>query len=107
MAKYTITLNGHSYAEMTKAYAKKVYANFRRSWITELREAYGRCSWAKINAFEYCRNLESSCRAYNGRIVSYNTCMFTYGFTCEIDGQAWFVYITKDHDYAIKMDALQ
>lgn len=103
MAK-TITLNGHNYTVMTPSYARRAYDNFCRSSDVTLDDVYGRCSRAKENAYEYCRAREREFNSYNGVITGYNTCTFSYGFTGLCEGKKYFVYITKDHDYAIALE---
>ena len=53
---------------------------WNKSRYTDLNSAYGRCSTAKRNAWEYCEDL---CRKKNGtdlRIISRNCYRFTAGF---------------------------
>ena len=104
MAQKTINLHGHNYQVMTHSYAKRAYDRFCDSSDVELSDVYGRYSRAKENAYEYCRSRERECNSYTGVICSYNTCEFTYGFTCWENGVEYFVYITKSHDYAIALE---
>lgn len=99
MAK-TITLNGHNYTLMTPSQAQRAYRAFERSDDVILDDVYGRCSRAKERAYEYCRDREREMNSYNGVITGHNTCTFSYAFTGWCEGKQYFVYITKDHDYA-------
>lgn len=70
---------------------------------------YGRCSYAKKKAFEYCEKAiydlkeKYDLRTINKGICSYNCMMFTYGAILVNDQYRVEVYITKSHDY-IKME---
>lgn len=103
MAK-TINLHGHNYTVMTPSYARQAYEKFLRSNDAELRDVYGSYSQAKENAYEYCRAREREFSAYDGFIASYCIMQFTYAFTGLCEGKRYFVYITKDHDYAIALE---
>ena len=105
MAK-TINLHGHTYRVMTPSYARSAYEKFCRSTDVCLSDVYGRCSNAKENAYRYCRDREREFNSYDGVITGYNTCAFSYAFTGDCEGKTYFVYITKDHDYAIEYEAL-
>lgn len=105
MAK-TITLHGHNYTLMTPSYASKAYNSFCRSSDVELRDVYGRYSRAKENAYEYCRAREREFNSYTGVITGYNIFTFSYAFTGWCDGKEYFIYITKDHDYAIEIEKI-
>lgn len=106
MAK-TIKLHNHNYTVMTPAQAKDVYRRYSNSDNYYLWHVYGSFSQAKANAYEYCRSRQAEFNGHNGRIVSHCIMQFTYAFTGFYEGEEYLVYITKDHDYAIKMDALQ
>lgn len=103
MAK-TITLHGHNYTVMTKSQAQRAYRAFLRSNEVTLDDAYGRYSHAKANAYEYCRAREREFNSYNGVITGHNSCTFSYAFTGLCNLKEYFVYITKDHDYAIELE---
>ena len=104
MAK-TITLHGHNYTLMTPSYANGAYSRFCRSSDVDLYDVYGRFSQAKARAYEYCRDREREFGSYNGVITGANCMAFSYAFTGFCEGKEYFVYITKDHDYAIPMEA--
>lgn len=103
MAK-TIQLHGHTYTVMTKSQAQGAYQRFLRSDDATLDEAYGRYSRAKANAYEYCRDREREFSSYDGVITGHNCMTFSYAFTGLCEGKRYFVYITKDHDYAIALE---
>lgn len=64
-----------------------------------LHEVYGRFSNAKCNAMEYCERLQRERNGYGGKICSYNTFMFTYGFKYDADDGTHLMYITPSYDY--------
>lgn len=104
MAK-TITLHGHNY-ELVTAPAKKAefWNSFARSNDVELRDVYGSYSYAKENAYRYCRDREREFNSFDGVITSYCIMQFTYSFTGICDGKRYLIRITKDHDYAIPLE---
>ena len=107
MAK-TITLHGHTYTVMSpkSQQARRVWDSYMRSDEVDLRDAYGRCSRAKENAYEYCRAREREFNSYDGVITGHNSSTFSYAFTGRYEGKKYLIYITKDHDYAIDYEAI-
>lgn len=107
MAK-TITLHGHNYTVMSAKTqrAKDVWNAYMRSSEVDLRDAYGRCSRVKENAYEYCRAREREFNSYDGVITGHNSHTFSYAFTGRYEGKKYLIYITKDHDYAIDYEAI-
>lgn len=85
---------------------KRAIANYwqwRRSIYTDLNKAYGKCSKAKKEAWEYCQDL---CRRKNGeglKVISRNAHMFTAGFEYPDPdtGELYFMYITKSYDQEV------
>ncbi len=65
----------------------------------ELYDVYGSFSYNKARAMEYCKNLQYERNGYGGKICSFNTFMFTYGFKYEGDDGEHLVYITPSYDY--------
>lgn len=82
---------------MTKA-QKAMLDSYNRSSDTELWHVYGRCSQAKYNAMDYCKNLMYEKSGYDGRITSYNTFRFSYAFRFIENGIEHLMYITHDHN---------
>ena len=103
MAK-TITLHGHNYRVMTKEHARSVYRDYVSSFSDDLHDSYGTYSKEKEKACNYCKARQNDFNSYDGAIVSYNRFMFTYAFTGMFEGKRYFVYITKDNDYAISCE---
>lgn len=87
---------------MTKA-NKSHYEAYLRSSATSLTDVYGKCSSAKVKAWDYCRDLMVKKNGYDLRIISANGYMFTAGFMFEEDGHLMFMYITKSKDLAIEV----
>ena len=74
---------------------ENAYNNWCNSNDTELRHVYGRPSFRKEDAWDFCKML---CGEYNGsnlRIISHNGFQFTAGFIYEEEGEKKFMYITK------------
>ncbi len=67
-----------------------------------LHNVYDRWSWAKENAFDYCVSLKEKFDGLCGYICSHNTCMFTFAFTCMLEGKRYLVYITKENNYIME-----
>lgn len=97
----TIELKGHSFELKKLDYQYDAYIF---SDDTKLSDAYDRWSRAKERAYEYCVGLARKCDYVGYAIVSYNSFMFTFGFTFYCDGYEWFAYITRDHDYVMRLD---
>ena len=80
----------------------KAWSNSRAS---QLHDVYGRYSYNKIRAFEYCKEL---CYQYNGtmlKIINHNTFIFTAGFQyIDLDtGVIKFMFITPSYNVSIDM----
>lgn len=87
---------------MTNYQRRTATANYERysnMYHTDLNDCYNNYSDAKARAWEYCKGL---CNKYNGyglSIISYNTFMFTAGFTYyDADNKKHFVFITPSYD---------
>ena len=74
---------------------------------TSLFQCYDDPSNAKHIAFDYCLRLEEKYNGYYGKIISYNTFGFSFGFIGEINNRPAFFYITKDYDRYIYLDEIQ
>lgn len=76
---------------------------WRNSRYTDLYSAYGRCSAAKRNAWEYCEDL---CAKKNGtglKVISRNCYRFTAGFEFPHPdtGELMFMYISPTYDQEV------
>lgn len=47
---------------------------------TELRQVYGKYSYAKEKAMSYCKELQNRLNGYNGTIVGHSAYFFSYAF---------------------------
>lgn len=65
------------------------------SW-TDLRDCYKTPSQYKIWAYDDCELINAYFYGGLGKIIGFNTCMFTYGFYGIYNNCDVFVYITKD-----------
>lgn len=65
-----------------------------------LNDCYNNYSYAKENAYNYCKDLQTKYNGYDFKIISYNTNQFSVGFYYknENDNTTRFVYITKSYD---------
>lgn len=83
--------------------ALKHYDAYQRSFNYELYDVYGRCSSAKMKAWDYCKELMYKFNGYGLKIISANGYQFTAGFMFEEDGKTMFMYISKTHDIAVEV----
>jgi hypothetical protein len=83
--------------------ALRHYDAYQRSTSYELYDVYGRCSSAKMKAWDYCKELMYKFNGYGLKIISANGYQFTAGFMFEEDGKEMFMYISKSHDIAVEV----
>lgn len=98
--------NGLTVFYKGSARIRNYYEQYRRTAATTLRDVYDRYSGAKQNAFDYCVNLQKGCDGYRGRVVSYCTNYFTYGFLYEYCGRCYFAIITPAKNESAPVDEL-
>lgn len=71
------------------------YARYKASTARDLYGAYTTPSYKKRRAWEYCRETCAAAGGHDLRVVSWNTFVFTAGFTfTDADGVPTFCYIT-------------
>lgn len=76
-------------------YETAKFEQYKRSEMRSLRDAYGSCSKAKENAWDYCVNLMLACNGSGLKVLTKNTFMFTAGFMyTDTEGRDCFVIIT-------------
>ena len=68
-----------------------------------LCECYDKPSWNKIEAWEYCKRLCNVCNGKGLKILGYNTCTFSVGFTFIYEDKKYFAYITKDYNRVMEI----
>ena len=83
--------------------ALKNYDAYLKSNTYELYQAYGRCSSAKLKAWDYCKELMWDFHGHGLKIISHNGYQFTAGFMFEYEGKEMFMYISKTHDIAVEV----
>lgn len=89
---------------------RRAYQDYCRSSHRTLSDVYGRYSTAKDNAYNYCVDLMEKYNGNDLRIISYNTFMFSAGFTFEVldsetnEVKRAFCYITPSHDRFMIID---
>ena len=88
---------------MTKR-QKAIVTRWENSYDYELYHVYNSYSPAKVNALEYCKSKQYELNGTRGRIISYNTFIFTYGFIFENADGLQFCYITPTRDEIFKLD---
>lgn len=83
-------------------------SNYRNRWgYNDIYEAYDRPSFKKVNSFKNWEALKNKLGGYNAKIVSRNSCAYTYAFTVDVKGEFYHcevitpvvIYITKDNIY--------
>ena len=77
----------------------KIYSYEYGDNATALWNVYGRCSYAKQNAYEYCLDLMSKLHGWGGCICSHNIFQFTYAFICRTEEKRYLVFITRDYNF--------
>ena len=83
---------------------KRAYQDYCGSSHRTLSDVYGRYSTAKDNAYTYCVDFMEKFNGNDLRIISYNTFMFSAGFTFEVldsetgEVKRAFCYITPAYD---------
>lgn len=91
----TITKNKQLEAIMQK---------WEKSYYYDLYDCYSNYSIYKTRAFKYCLDLMKKYKGSNGKIISYNTMAFSFGFIGEYEGKKAFFYITKDYDRVLILE---
>lgn len=84
--------------------AMGIINSYDNAYVRDLGGCYDTWSSAKQHAFNYCLELMSKLGGFDGRIMSWNTFSFTYGFQFvdKETGELKLAYITKDYDYVIE-----
>ena len=104
----TNNLNLNDYFTVIKKGTRKadeLIRNYNYSKTITLWEAYGRPSYAKEKAYDYCLNLKEKFNGYAGCITTFNTNIFTYGFLFhhpETD-ELYLAYITPSYNYCTRV----
>lgn len=93
--------------ECKRKFMKGMFNHYLMSNDYRLRDVYKSYSIHKERAFDYCRNLVAKYNGTQGKIISFNTTCFTYGFIGEIEGKQAFFYITKDYNRYIYLEDLE
>lgn len=78
--------------------------SYNRSKMYSLAHAYANASGAKERAWTYCCELLVRYHGSGLKVIGANTYMFSAGFTCEIDGQEYLMYITPTQNRLIKLE---
>ncbi len=90
---------GYSKRERERLAQANIPRYEKSSWYG-LADAYGRYSYNKERAWQYCKNLMEKKDGYGLKIISKNTFIFTAGFefTDPETGVVKFMYITPTYD---------
>lgn len=97
----TIELKGHTFE------LKNLESQYNRYLFSdkhELSECYGSWSVYKQRAYDRCVNLAFDCECNSFGNVSYNSQMFTFGFTFVCNDHIWYAHITRYQDYVMRLD---
>ena len=91
-----------TYLRSTSRRASGFVSEYWNSTYVDLWDCYEKPSQSKVEAYRACLKFEGMMRGKRGRILSYNTFQFSYGFLVQDDdGEQWLIVRTKDHDYKI------
>lgn len=80
-----------------------VRRKFKFSQGATLEDVYKNCSFAKKQAFDYCKELAKECDATNFAISGANCMMFSVIFTFTLNGYKFFAHITKAHNHCFEV----
>lgn len=91
-----------------KTHSKPVTSEFVRrefefSKGATLEDVYKNCSFAKKQAFVYCKELAKECDAINFAILGANCMMFSVIFTFTLNGYKFFAHITKSYNHCYEV----
>ena len=92
---------------------KQAYKQYAKSDLYSLEHCYNSFSYAKQQAWNYCKELENEYDGYNLKIIGYNSMQFSVGFVGEISDvitgelKKAFFYITKSYDRYILTEDLE
>lgn len=88
---------------------KSAYNTYKSSNMTTLNDLYNTYSYAKLRAYNYCRNLYDTLNGYDFRIIGGNCMTFSVGFKYHdtTTGEEMFVWITKTYDRQISLRELE
>lgn len=80
------------------------YLNYFYKLPINLDDAYDSYSLAKRNVWHSCVQLRDKLNGVNGRIISHNTFVFTYGFCATLgDGDYYFILIRPSCDLKLNL----
>lgn len=80
--------------------AKRFIKEYWTSSRYNLYDCYQNYSYAKAKAFDYCVNKMVKMSGYDGRIIGYNTCFFSYAF---MTGDNKLIVICPTNEYEIQL----
>ena len=88
---------------------KNAYTTHNRVPMRRLEECYKVPSHYKRMAMDRCLFLmeEYNGAWCSGKIIGYNSQVFSFGFIGEMNGKPAFFYITRDYDRYIYLDELE
>lgn len=78
--------------------------SYKISTDYSLRDAYGRYSRAKEEAWDYCKELMHKFDGYGLKVIGHNCHTFSAGFMFEWDNITMFMYITPTRDIAVEVE---
>ena len=85
--------------------AEEHYKAYRLSSWTDIFQAYGRPSFKKISAWQYCKELCRQKGGVNLKVITRNTDVFTAGFeSVNEEGIPQFTYIAPTYHITIDIE---
>ena len=77
---------------------RRAYRAYKNSPYRCLPDCYRNCSAQKERAYENCIRKEIEYSGFNGRIIGFNSQIFSFGFIGEINEKEAFFYITPTYE---------
>lgn len=109
MKTTTKSIKGFTLVKPTSQQGKHIqYVFDNRYEGSDIYDVYGKPSYAKVRAFNYCVELAKAYNAYTYKITGANTCTFTFQFafyrknTRTGEVKRYIAHITRDYNYLVE-----
>lgn len=79
------------------------YERYSHSNLCTLDDVYIEPSYRKVKGYYNCLNLMCKLNGKHGRIVTFNSQMFTFGFIAELNGIVCYIHITPNKIYYMEV----
>lgn len=108
MKTTTKSIKGFTLVKPNTKTAKGFLWTFRNRNLGGIYDAYGKPSYAKVRAYNYCVELAKAYNAYTYKITGANSCVFSFQFafyhknkkTGEL--KHYIAHITRDNAYLVE-----